>query len=101
MSRASQFSQVVQSASGRIRSRETRIRRGGLAIRSALLREDDLTARSLLVELADADDLVDLRNEVVDGQAEHVDGRLAGVEAGSGVGDELDELWDRRDVDLL
>ena len=35
------------------------------------------------------------------GQAEHVDGRLAGVEACARVGDELDELGDGWDVDLL
>ena len=40
------------------------------------LGEDDLAAGSLFVELADANDLVDPRDEVVDGEAEHVDGRL-------------------------
>src|SRR5487761_1464695 len=65
------------------------------------LGEDDLAAGCLRVELADGDDLVDLRDEVVDGEAEHVDGRPAGVEVGAGVGDELDELGDGWDVDLL
>jgi hypothetical protein len=34
-------------------------------------------------------------------EMEHVDGRLAGVHARAGVGDHLDELGDRRDVDLV
>ena len=44
---------------------------------------------------------VDLRDEVLAGEAEQVDRRLARVEAGAGVGDHLDELGDRRDVELL
>src|SRR5919204_1129246 len=71
------------------------------SLASRTSREDDLAAGGFLVELADADDLVDLGNEVVHGEAEHVDGGLAGVEVGAGVGDELDELGDGWDVDLL
>ena len=44
---------------------------------------------------------LDLRDEVLDGEAEHVDAGAAGVEPGAGVGDQLDELGDRRDVELL
>src|SRR5919204_1885958 len=71
------------------------------SLASRTSREDDLAAGGFLVELADADDLVDLGNEVLHGEAEHVDGGLAGVEVGAGVGDQLDELGDGRDVDLL
>ena len=65
------------------------------------LGEDDLAAGRLLVELADGQHLVDLRDEVLVGQAEHVDRRLAGVDARARVGDHLDELRHRRDVELL
>src|SRR5215204_4025435 len=68
---------------------------------TARLGEDDLAFRRLLVELADGDDLLDLGDEVLHRQAEHVNGRLARVEAGARVAEELDELGDRRDVDLL
>jgi hypothetical protein len=43
--------------------------------------EDDLAACRFLVELADADDLLDLGDEVVQRESEHVDRCLAGVEA--------------------
>src|SRR6266545_1489105 len=78
-----------------------RQRRSAYGQPSGSSREDDLATGGLLVELADADDVLDLGDEVLHRQAEHVDGRLAGVEADAGVGDELDELGDRRDVDLL
>src|SRR5687767_14364071 len=65
------------------------------------LREDDLAAAGLFVELADADDLLDLGDEVLDREAEHVDACLAGVEADTRVAVELDEFRDGRDVDLL
>jgi hypothetical protein len=45
----------------------------------ASLREDDLAARRFLVELADGDDLLELGDEVVHPQHEHVDACLAGV----------------------
>ena len=63
--------------------------------------EDDLAAGGHLVELADGDDVLDLGDEVVLLEAEQVDRRLAGVEAGAGVGDHLDELGDGGDVELL
>jgi hypothetical protein len=56
--------------------------------RSASPGEDDLAAGRLLVELADADDVLDLGDEVLHRQAEHVDARLARIEADAGVGDE-------------
>src|SRR5688572_17888776 len=62
--------------------------------------EDDLAAGSLLVELADGDDVADLGDEVVLLQAEQVDRCLAGVQARAGVGDHLDELRDGGDVEL-
>ena len=62
------------------------------------LGEDDLAAGSLLVELADADDVLDLWDEVVDRQPEHVHRGLAGIEVDTRVVDELDEFGDRRDV---
>ncbi|MEZ5180055.1 MAG: hypothetical protein R2746_17705 [Acidimicrobiales bacterium] len=52
------------------------------------------------VELAHGDDVLDLVDEVVLVHLEQVDRRLAGVHAGAGVGDHLDELGDRRDVEL-
>ena len=64
------------------------------------LREDDLPAGGQLIELADGDDVLDLIDQVIAGEAEHVAGRLAAVQAGAGVRDHLDELRDRRDVEL-
>jgi hypothetical protein len=61
----------------------------------------DLAARSQFVELADGDDSLDLFDEVVLGQAEQVHRCLARVQARAGVGDHLDELGDRRDVELV
>ena len=62
-------------------------------------REDDLASRGEVVELADGDDVGDLFDEVVFVEAEQVDGGFAGVQAGAGVGDHLDELGDGGDVD--
>ena len=63
--------------------------------------EYDLASGGHLVELADGDDVLDLGDEVVLLQPEQVDRCFAGVEAGAGVGDHLDELGDRRDVELF
>src|ERR1700716_1018442 len=63
--------------------------------------EDDLAADGLVVEFSDGDDVLYLRNEVVLLEAKQVDRRLAGVQAGAGVGDHLDELGDGGDVELL
>jgi ABC-2 type transport system permease protein len=63
--------------------------------------EDDLAAGGQPVELADGDDVLYLWDEVVLGQTEHVDRCLAGIQTTAGVGDHLDELGDRRDVQFL
>ncbi|HET6812087.1 MAG TPA: hypothetical protein VFH50_13865 [Acidimicrobiales bacterium] len=63
--------------------------------------EDDLAAGGLLVELAHGDDVGHLGDEVVLLEPEQVDRGLAGVEAGARVGDHLDELRYRGDVELL
>src|SRR4051812_9283711 len=66
-----------------------------------LLREDDLSAGSLLVEVSNGDDVCNLRNEVVFAQPKQIDRGLAGVKLCSGVCDHLDKLRDGGDIELI
>ena len=68
----------TSSSSFRPPSIRERLDRGqdGQSLCRGLLGEDDLAAGGHLVELADGDDVLDLRDEVVLRQAEQVDGAL-------------------------
>src|ERR1019366_6857226 len=63
--------------------------------------EDDLATRSDLIELAHNNDALDLLNEVVFGEAEQVDGGLAGIHSAARIPDELHEFGDTGDVERL
>ena len=54
-----------------------------------------------LVKISHGDDVIDLLNEVIPGQLEHVYRRLAGVEAAARVGNQFEELGDRRYIQLV
>src|SRR5918994_4392622 len=64
------------------------------------LREDDFAAGGPFVELADRDDVLHLRDQVVLLEPEEVNGSLAGIDPGSRVVDHLDELRYRGDVEF-